>query len=111
MKHKIIYYTSLIYWVIHILFLLSSGGFGSLAPKIIAMILFILLLLIIFLKDGNYKIILSSIFLLYSTIFCFIVLPASVFVQNSMKVLVYAIIVMNFIMSILMFRELKKIND
>lgn len=107
-KNKLFSYISLLYWIIQGISLLFIGGFGAF-PIIVSTTLLTLCGLRLFIKNHSYKVTFALLLFLYSLIFCFIALPTSVFIHNTgVKILIYVITVVNLIISILMFRELRK---
>jgi len=101
-------YLLLLYWIVEAVSLLFVGGFGSL-PIFMSIIVLILCILRFFLKNHGYRVTFALLLFLYSLIFCFISLPASVFIHDAiMKILIYTISISNLMISILMLRELRK---
>jgi len=108
LKNNLFTYISLLYWIIQGISLLSVGGFGSF-PIVVSIILFILCGLRLFIKNYGYRVTFALLLFLYSLIFCFMALPASVFIYNTIvKTLIYVITIINLIISILMLRDLRK---
>jgi len=106
--NKMFTYISLMYWITEAISLLFVGGFGSFLV-VISIIVLILCGLRLFIKKRSYKITFALLLFIYSVIFCFMALPASVFINNtSIKILIYAISTANLLISILMLRKLRK---
>jgi len=108
LKSKVFTYISLLYWITEAILLLFMGGFGSF-PVVASMIILILCGLRLFIKNQSYRVTFELLLFIYSVIFCFMALPASVFIHDTgMKILIYTLAVANLVISIMMLRELKE---
>ncbi len=108
LKYKIFWNLKLGYWIVQAILLFGIKGYGLL-PVITAITIILLCIYAFFCSNSRNRMILSLLFIAYSVLFAFIAIISSVFIHDILiKTMFFMITIVNFIISISMFVDVKK---
>lgn len=108
LKHEIFWNLKLGYWIVQAILLFGTKGYGLL-PVITAIAIILLCIYVFFCSNSRNCMILSLLFIVYSVFFAFIAIISSVFIHEIFfKTMFFMITIVNLIISISMFVDVKR---